>query len=287
MTKFEELRVSLTNGLSMSVRRLKGGAATPVICIPGLTRNAADFEDLAPLIAASGRDFYAVTLRGRGASDYDPTYLNYVPATYAADILTTLDQLDIPRAIFIGTSLGGIVTMLTNERAPERVAAAIINDIDPDLAPEGIARIASYVAAQPANAAGAMSFDDAVARVRAINEVAFPGRDGEFWRTFARRTFEEVSSGSWRLAYDPNLGRALMEAGPAPDLWAPYRSMSATPTLVVRGAISDLLTMPIIDKMREARPGFDYCEVANVGHAPMLTEPEAQSAIARFIKKHA
>lgn len=266
--------------LRLDLRKTSGGAKTPVLCLPGLTRNAADFEDFALLAAATGRDVYAISLRGRGRSDYDPSHLNYFPTTYVGDVLAALDQLEIPRAVFVGTSLGGIVTMLTSVEAPARIAAAVINDVGPELAPEGIARIAGYVGARAANgAAVAADLDEAIGQIRAINEVAFPGRDRDFWETFARRTFDPQPDGSWRLAYDPNIGRALIESGPAPDLWAPFAALAPIRTLVLRGAISDLLTPPIIEKMRAARPGFDYCEVANVGHAPTLTEPDAFAAI--------
>lgn len=286
MTDMQGFQIDLPAGLRMRGVKRSGGAGTPILCIPGLTRSAADFEDFAPLAASTGRDVYAISLRGRGRSDYDPNHLNYFPTTYVADVLAALDQLGLSRAIFVGTSLGGIVTMLAAAMAPERIAGAVINDVGPELAPEGIARIASYVGARAGGDAGpAADLDAAMAQIRAINEVAFPGKDRAFWETFARRTFEPQPDGSWKLAYDPNIGRALLETGAAPDLWAPFAATAAFPTLIVRGAISDLLTPPIIDKMRAARPGFDYCEVADVGHAPTLTEPDAWAAIGQFIAK--
>ncbi len=269
-------KIALEAGLRLELRRYGGGPKTPALCLPGLTRNARDFEDFAPWLAAKGRDVFVLSLRGRGSSDYDPDYLNDHPATYASDVLAVLDRLDISRAAFVGTSLGGIVTMLTNERAPARVAAAIINDVGPELAPEGIARIAGYAGSARPDAA---DLDEAIRQIRAINEVAFPGRDAAFWRVFATRTYRQTAAGRWVLDYDQAIGKALAEVGPAPDLWPPFASLKGTPTLIVRGAISDLLTPPIIEKMREARPGFAYCEVANTGHAPTLSEPEAQAAI--------
>jgi len=284
MSDSTNVSVKLPGGLVMRGAVVRGGGATPVICIPGLTRNLSDFDDFTAAIAGSGRDAYAFSLRGRGRSDYDPQYLNYFPTTYVDDILAALDQLGVERAVFVGTSLGGIVTMLTMAKAPERVAAAVINDVGPELAPEGIARIASYVGARSQEAGdGKTDLAGAIAQIRAINDVAFPGRDAAFWEIFARRTFEPTPDGFWKLAYDPNIGRALLEAGPAPDLWDAFRALQETPTLIVRGAISDLLTAPIIERMRAARPGFDYCEVANVGHAPTLTEDDALPAIRKFI----
>lgn len=282
----EETSVLTHDNLRLNIRKSAGGSRTPVLCIPGLTRNAADFEDFAPLAAATGRDVYTISLRGRGRSDYDPAYLNYFPTTYVGDVLTALDQVGVARAVFVGTSLGGIVTMLTAMIAPERIAGAVINDVGPELAPEGIARIAGYVGARAADGAGAaLDLDAAIARIRAINEVAFPGRDAQFWKTFARRTFDQQPDGTWTLAYDPMIGRALLESGPAPDLWPAFASLNGIDTLVIRGALSDLLSAAIIEKMREARPGFDYCEVGNVGHAPTLTEPDAWAAISAFLAR--
>ena len=137
MIPFEEYAFSLPGALTMRARLYRGGGKTLALCIPGLTRNARDFEDLAPKIAEGGRDVLVVSLRGRADSDYDPDYGNYFPTTYRDDVIASLDQFGAREAVFVGTSLGGIITMLTNEKAPVRVKAAIINDVGPELAPEG------------------------------------------------------------------------------------------------------------------------------------------------------
>lgn len=276
------LELPVSAGVTLHADCYKGGGKTPVLCIPGLTRNARDFEDFAPKVAGTGRDVIAVSLRGRGASDYDPDYLNYHPLIYRDDILKALDTLELDRAIFVGTSLGGIVTMLTNKAAPHRVSAAIINDIGPDLAKEGIERIAGYVGATKGPAA---NIEEAAARIKAINAVAFPDEKDEFWIAFARRTFKEIEDGKWVLDYDPNIAKAFSEAGPAPELWPAFESLKDKPTLVIRGEISDLLTPEIIKKMRAVHPSFDYVEIPRVGHAPMLTEPVAWDAIEAFLAK--
>lgn len=280
-----EFTTEVRPGLFMKAYRTAGGGRTPVLCVPGLTRNASDFEDFAPLAAATERDVYAVSLIGRGRSDYDPTYLNYKPEVYRDDILAFMRALGIGRAVFVGTSLGGIVTMLTAATAPDRIAAAVINDVGPEFAPEGIMRIAGYVGARAAGADGpARDLDEAAARIRAINEAAFPARDAEFWRLFARRTFRQEADGRWRLDYDPGIGKAMLEAGPAPDLWGPFAALAPIRTLILRGAISDLLTPPIVEKMRGVHPSFAYAEVDDVGHAPTLTEPDAWRAIKPFLE---
>lgn len=275
--------ITLPCGLRIEARRWPGGDRTPALCIPGLTRNLRDFEAVMPAIAATGRDAAAISLRGRGGSDRDPDLRNYHPLTYRDDVLAVLDALGWRRAVFVGTSLGGIVTMLLAAAAPERVAAAAINDIGPELAPEGIARIVGYVGG--GERPDAADLDAAAAQIRAVNEVAFPGRDAAFWRAFARRTYRETPAGRWVLDYDQNIGRALAEAPPAPDLWPGFAALAEKPTLLIRGALSDLLTPDIVVKMRAAHPSFEYCEVAGVGHAPMLDEPDAAAVLSAFLER--
>lgn len=274
--------VKSRDGLRLALDICEGDARTPVICLPGLTRNAADFRDLLENLAATGRTALALSFRGRGRSDRDSDYLNYHPLTYRNDVIDVLDALGIGEAVFIGTSLGGITTMLVNAAAPERVKAAVINDVGPELAAEGIARIAGYAGKTKTVVS---DIGEAAAEIRAVNEVAFPGMNDDFWRAFARRTFRENPDGTWTLDYDPNIGRALAELGPAPDLWTPFESLKNKPTLIIRGALSDLLTPQIIGKMRAVHSGFDYAEVPGVGHAPMLTEPAAWDSIAAFLAK--
>jgi len=277
---YETLKIPVSANVTLHARLYRGGKRTPAICIPGLTRNAKDFTDSAPMIAATGRDVMVVNLRGRGPSDYDPDYLNYHPATYRNDILKVLDDMSIGDAVFVGTSLGGIITMLVNEAAPARVKAAILNDIGPELAPEGVARIAHYVGA---TSAVVDAIDIAADHIRRSNGAAFPDASDEEWLKFAKRTFRQQADGKWVLDYDPNIARALMELGPAPDLWPAFESLRSTPMLVIHGALSDLLTPPIIEKMRTRHRGFDYVSVPRIGHAPMLTEPIAQKALEAFL----
>ena len=273
----------MMRGRLLRSQRPVAEAPPPVICLPGLTRNAEDFADLAPELAQLGHDVYRFSLRGRGASDRDPNYLNYHPVQYRDDILAAMNKLAIDHAIFVGTSLGGIITMLLAEAAPARLAGAVINDVGPELAPEGIMRIAAYAAKQAATPRPpAQTWEEAIAIIRDINEIAFPDRPQEFWLKIAMRTFRETPTGL-ELDYDPLIGRALVEVGAAPDLWPGWKALGSCPTLLIRGALSDLLSPEIVEKMNSERPGFAYCEVPTVGHAPFMTEPESLAAIRAFL----
>ena len=260
-----------------------GSARAPVICLHGLTRNARDFEALAPQIAAQGRRVLTVDVRGRGLSAYDPEPTRYVPATYAADVLALMDHLGIARAVFIGTSMGGLITMVVGAMRPSAVAAAALNDIGPEIAPEGLARILGFAGqSKPVE-----TWADAAAYARRVNEIAFPNYGPADWDAFARRLFAD-KDGRPVLDYDPDIAKALVPPPPPPpdqpapppaDLWPLFKGLAARPLLTIRGQTSDILSPDILARMREAAPDMAVAEVAGVGHAPMLDEPEALTAI--------
>jgi pimeloyl-ACP methyl ester carboxylesterase len=266
----------------------------PVICIHGLTRNARDFEDLAPKIAATGRRVLAVDVRGRGLSARDPNPMNYHPGTYAADVVALLAAAGIERAVFVGTSMGGLITMVLTSIQPEAIAAAVLNDVGPELSPVGLARIAGYT-----GMAGRFeAWDEAVAYARKINEAAFPDYGPQAWDVFARRLFDETDGG-YVLAYDPDIAAPIKAAAQAaaksqaeggaalapPDMYPLFRALAKDRLLLlVRGGISDLIDPAIVERMQAAAPHMAYAEVPGVGHAPMLTEPQAWAAIENLLE---
>lgn len=274
------------DGLRLHARDYAGAsgpARLPVICLHGLTRNARDFEDLAPHIAAKGRRVLALDVRGRGQSAWDPQPIRYVPATYAGDVLALLDALGVARAVFIGTSMGGLITMVAAALRPRAVAAAVLNDVGPELAPDGLRRITGYAGVT----AGISTWAEAADFARERNLAAFPDYTPAQWTAFARRLFTE-KDGRPVLDYDPDIAKAFAPppppAGQAPqppvDLWPLFKGLaSGRPLLTIRGALSDLLSPDIAARMREAAPDMAYAEVRGVGHAPMLDEPEALAAI--------
>lgn len=285
---FVERRWTSPDGLSLFARDYAPGpgvARPPVIAIHGLTRNSADFEAIAPLLAQSGRRVLAVDVRGRGLSDRAPDPMTYTPDVYAQDVLALMDQAAISRAVFLGTSMGGLITMALTAARPKSVVAAILNDIGPEVAAEGLARIASY-SGQPVEIE---TWADAADYARRINGVAFPHYSDADWEGFARRIFRQHPNGEIGLDYDPDIAVPIRAAGAkalVPNLWPDFRRLAKKkPTLLVRGANSDLLSTEIADKMKKAAPSMAYVEVPGVGHAPMLDEPEARAVIFEFLSE--
>lgn len=286
---FEERVIATLDGLPLYARDyppLAPETGLPVICLHGLTRNSYDFEIVAPRIAALGRRVVAPDMRGRGKSANDPDPAHYVPTVYAQDVLKLMDALEIPRAVFIGTSMGGLITMVVATMAPERIVGSVLNDVGPRLNAAGLSRIASYVGrSQPV-----ASWDEAAAAVRAVNGTAYPGRldDEAFWLAFARRTFRQREDGLLETTYDPHIALAFMdfdEDAPAPDLTPLFAALAKKPMLSVRGAISDLFAQDVVETMRSLKPDLETVTVENVGHAPMLDEPEAWDAVLDFLAR--
>ncbi len=286
---FEERIVATVDGLALYARDyppLLPETGLPVICLHGLTRNSRDFEVVAPRIAALGRRVIAPDMRGRGKSANDPDPAHYVPVVYAQDVVALLDRLNVPKAVFVGTSMGGIITMLLATIAPDRIAASVLNDVGPTLNVQGVARIASYVGrARPVS-----SWDEAAETVRAINGGAYPNRldDQAFWLAFARRTFRTREDGQLEADYDPHIALAFAdfdEDEPAPDLTPLFTALAQKPMLSVRGAISDLFSAEAVAAMRELKPDLETATVENIGHAPTLEEPEAWDALLEFLAK--
>lgn len=285
---YEERIVATIDGLAIYARDyapLAPVTGAPVICLHGLTRNSRDFDVIAPRVAALGRRVVVPDMRGRGKSANDPDPAHYVPAVYAQDVLALMDRLEISRAVFIGTSMGGLITMVIAALAPNRVAASVLNDIGPKLNPLGLSRIATYVGrVQPLP-----TWQAAAEAVRAVAGTAYPDRldDDRFWAHFARRTFREREDGQVEADYDPRIALAFADTADSPpaDLTPLFQALAQKPMLSVRGAISDLCTPDVVEYMRGLKPDLATVEIANVGHTPCLDEPEAWDAVLTFLAR--
>jgi pimeloyl-ACP methyl ester carboxylesterase len=252
---------------------------TPVICLPGLTRNSRDFEDVA--ISLSGwRRVLTVDFRGRGYSDHDPDWRNYHPGTYVNDVMTLLDSLSIAKVIVIGTSLGGLCAMAMAARSGDRLAGVILNDIGPVINPAGLARVQEYTG----KLAPVASWDEAVAQTRTIYGEWLPGLSDSDWSKMAWRAYRENNAGVPELDIDPDIGTAVRKVGPQiGDPWRLFDALESIPTVLLWGRMSDILTEDIVDKMRARKTDLEVVAVANRGHVPLLDEPECVAAIDRFL----
>lgn len=286
VTNYTERRWTSRDGLSLFARDYPGAsgeARLPVICLHGLTRNSKDFDDIAPIIAGWGRRVVVPDVRGRGQSDRDPNPNNYQPKIYARDVVEMMTAHNISSAVFIGTSMGGLITMTMMAVKPKAVAAAILNDVGPSVAPEGIARILGYAG----KTLKVRDWNDAAAYVRETNAVAFPDYQETDWCRLAQRTFREGPEGPI-LDYDPAIAIPLGKPPSRIVTWIAgllFRKLARKrPVLLIRGQLSDIISADIAERMQRMAPRLQRVDIPRVGHAPMLTEPAAVDAINQFLR---
>jgi pimeloyl-ACP methyl ester carboxylesterase len=273
-----------SDGLNLHYRDYsgpEGGTAVPVLCMHGLTRNARDFAGLAEQLSTTRR-VIVPEMRGRGQSDYAPLSDSYTPVTYVADVEKLLAEQGITRFIAIGTSMGGLMTMLMAHTAPGRMAAVVMNDIGPEVNPAGLARIAGYVGQ-------GRSYPTWVHAARALSEAhcaAFPDFDLDQWLEMAKRTMVVTQNGRISYDYDMAIAEPFAKPGNAapPNLWLAFEGLRGVPMVLVRGGLSDLLSEDTVKQMRARNPAMQVVTVPRVGHAPTLDEPEVRAAIAALLE---
>ncbi len=283
MAEFRDIYWWSSDGLRLHARDYPGADnAPPVLCLPGLTRNARDFAEVARTIAPARR-VIAVEFRGRGESAYAKDPMSYVPLSYAQDVVALLDDQKIDRFVTIGTSLGGIVTMLLAGLVPERLAGALLNDVGPEIEPAGLARIRGYVG-KPSTYPTWMH---AARGVQESNAAAYPDWEIEQWLAMAKRLYRVNSAGRIVLDYDMKIAEPFRlpgnEAGP--DMWRALAALAGVPVLVVRGALSDILSVRTAERMVATLPDATLVTVPGVGHAPMLDEPAVQPALMHWLAR--
>lgn len=285
MTGYEDRFWSSRDGLKLHYRDYPGSdpARPPIVCLHGLTRNARDFEELAKRLSPAWR-VLCPEMRGRGDSEYAREAATYNPLQYVEDLLALLEEARIERFVAVGTSLGGLMTMLLALQAPERIAAAVINDVGPRLEPAGLERIKSYVGQ-------GRSFPTWVHAARALEEVqgvSHPGRDLPFWIEAAKRVMTLSSNGRIVFDYDMKIAEPFATLDPTAeqvDMWPALQALAGRPVVIVRGAISDLLSEETLAGMLGRLPEAEALTVSGVGHAPGLTEPEVSAAIDRLLAR--
>jgi len=270
------------DGLRLHYREYAGPSdKPPLLMLHGLTRNSRDFEEVAERYAGDWR-VIAVDFRGRGKSQHDPHPANYQVPVYARDVLQLLNELAIPEAVFLGTSLGGLVTMVVAIMGAQRIAGALLNDVGPELDTSGIDRIMSYVG-KPVLFA---DWADAAEKLHERLGDVSPGYSRADWEIFARRCCRQTERGV-EFDYDMAIAEPFKAAngGEPVDAWPFYRALAGRPVLILRGQNSDLLSDSALARMASEIPDVEIVTVPNVGHAPDLSEPESVAAIDRLLER--
>lgn len=261
-------------------------AESPVVCLPGLTRNARDFAALAAILSsddkiAPGKRVIALDSRGRGRSQWAD------PATYTllqelADLTAALDQWGIERAHFVGTSRGGLLTMLLAMTAPERILTAVLNDIGPRIEPVGLSRIMARVG----TVMQFPTFDALAEAIKKSSKDHFPRLSADDYLRFAKQLASPDKDGAVTLDYDPRLADPFKDTHSGiepPDFWPAFEALCARPVMVIRGGHSDLLSAATVEGMRRRHQDLATYVVTGEGHAPMLWDRATTEAIKRFI----
>ena len=267
------------DGLKLSARDWAGPRpdAPVVLCLHGLTRNGRDFEPVAEALSSAWR-VVAPDQRGRGRSAYDPEPMNYNAGVQVMDTFALLDRLGVTSCVIVGTSMGALMGVAMANLQPERIAGLVLNDAGPDVDPRGLARIAAYVG----KGGQVTTWAEAAAALKTVHGVALPTYDEADWLRMARATYLEDDDGL-RPDYDANLARAFgVASGAGPDMWPAFEVCGRIPTLLLRGALSDILARETADGMVQ-RFGVEFAEIVDRGHAPDLSEPDASAAIQRFL----
>ena len=253
-----------------------------VLCLPGLTRNSRDFVALATHLSAQ-RDVLTADLRGRGRSAWDPDPSHYQLPIYVQDAWSLLESRCLSRVLVVGTSLGALMGMAMAAMKPDRIAGVVLNDAGPEIDPAGLRRIAGYAGKLPP----VSSWAEAVEQAKSVYGLALPGLTDEDWFDYAHRGFRENAAGIPVPDVDPKISQAFKNPPTAPtDLWPLYSQTKGVPMLVIRGALSDVLSAATVARMAREKPGLQHITVANRGHAPLLDEPECLAVIDGFIARY-
>jgi len=283
MSEFADRFWTSRDGLKLHYRDYAGRDDRPVVvCLPGLTRNARDFAHVASRIAGQWR-VICPELRGRGDSAYAKDSATYNPVQYVEDLAALFEEAQIGRIVALGTSLGGLMTMIMAMTMPERLAGALLNDVGPEIEPEGLERIRGYVGQ-------GRSFETWMHAARALEESqasAFPEYEITDWLAMAKRCMVVGSNGRIVFDYDMKIAEPLAQPGgeAGVDLWPALDGLKGKPVLLLRGDLSDVLSDKVHCRMAKVLPEAEAVTVPGVGHAPMLDEPEAVAALDRLLAR--
>lgn len=294
--EYKEHHYQSPDGLKLYYREY-GDGGQAVVCLPGLSRNSKDFHQLALRLAPRYR-VICPDLRGRGRSQYDPNGKNYNIIVYTQDVQDLMDAAGLEKAILIGTSLGGFISMTMAYVAPNRLRAIVLNDAGPEIDPAGARRILAYAGEQTP----VKDWAEAAERIRQNYGPALPGMPDSYWPDFARQSYREDENGVPVAEVDPvvmtslkattragkvlkflgALGLVKNVRGVPVDAWESFRAVTM-PCLVIRGAMSDILSASTVERMQAIKQDLAVAAIPQRGHAPLLDEPESLAAIDAFL----
>ncbi|MBW9053002.1 alpha/beta fold hydrolase [Rhizobium mesosinicum] len=287
---FTEKFYGSTDGLKLYARHYQptGGEPDrlPIVCLPGLTRNARDFHEIALLLSGdplSPRRVIALDYRGRGLSDRDANKANYNLAVECSDVIAACAAFGIDRAIFIGTSRGGLILHLLAAIKPELLAGAVLNDIGPVIEAAGLMAIRDYLNRDRRP----QSWSEAVDILKENHGAYFPALGFTDWDGMANAIYRE-QNGVPVADYDHAIAEQLKAvdfSNPLPDLWPQFESLRSIPLLVIRGENSNLLSRQTTDEMTKRHPRIVQITAKGQGHAPLLHLGGIPETIGRFVSK--
>ncbi|GEC30104.1 hydrolase [Sinorhizobium fredii USDA 205] len=265
---------------------IRGEEKTPIVCLPGLTRNSRDFHPLAAFLASPvGGAHPVVTLdyRGRGQSERDSDKSRYAIAVEAEDVVAACAYFGIDRATFIGTSRGGLILHHLITSAPALIARVVLNDIGPVIELEGLLRIRDYLNAPQ----GPSSWAEAPDFLRRLHGADFPLLGPQDWREMGEALYRD-ENGMPIADFDPAIAdqlQGLTGEAVLPSLWPQFEAFAAIPAMVVRGEYSRLLSATTVQDMARRHPGLIAVTAPGQGHAPLLHLDGLRQVIGDFVRR--
>ncbi len=247
-----------------------------VLCVHGLTRNGRDFDALA---ATLSRLFRVVCpdIAGRGKSDWLSHPEDYGYPLYLSDMAALIARLGVAEIDWVGTSMGGLIGMMLAAQPGTPIRRLVVNDIGPLIAVEGLQRIATYVGADPVFA----DLGELEAYLRTVS-ASFGTLSDAQWRHMAEHGARRRPDGTLGRAYDPAIAEAFKAVTGDVDLWPVWDAIRC-PTLVLRGAESDLLRAVDAAAMTRRGPKARLVELPGIGHAPSLMTGEQIAIVEDFL----
>lgn len=256
-----------------------GEAANPavVICVHGVGRNARDFEILADALSSSHR-VISVDMPGRGESEWLADPNDYAFPTYLTTLTALIARSGADKVGWVGTSMGGLLGIALAAQPSTPIDRLVVNDVGPTIEPAALERIRGYFGTDPTFA----TYSEIAQYVRTIS-APFGLTDDAQWDRVVHTNVRQRADGRWGLGYDPGIAVPFRARAAPPDLW-PLWDRIRCPTLVLRGALSDLLSSATAKEMAARGPRPEVLAIAGVGHAPMLMTSDQIDPIVRFFR---